>query len=170
MLELNIMTKPKISIVVGIIEKTRAIGLGSELLVRVSDDLKRFKALTTGHAIIMGRKTYESIGKALPNRTNIVVTRNPEYKLGDAIVCQNIEDAIAKAREIEKEEIFVIGGGEIYKQALPFTDKLYLTLFKTEKEGDIFFPDYSEFTKETFREERRDEKTGISYTWVDLEK
>src|SRR4051812_18739461 len=117
------MTKPQISIVVGIIEKTRAIGLGSELLVRNSDDLKRFKMLTTGHTVIMGRKTYESIGRPLPNRTSIVITRNPDFKVGGVIVCTSLEDAIEKAKEIEKEEVFVIGGGEIYTQALPFTDK-----------------------------------------------
>ncbi len=164
------MTNPKISIVVGIIEKTRAIGRGSDLLVRISDDLKRFKSLTTGHAVIMGRKTYESIGRPLPNRTNIVITRNPDFKPEGVIMCGSLEEALAKAREIENEEIFVMGGGEIYKQALPFTDKIYLTLFKTEAEGDIFFPDYSEFTKETFRENRKDEKTGIEYVWIDLER
>jgi dihydrofolate reductase len=164
------MTKPEISIVVGIIEKTRAIGRGSDLLVRIPDDLKRFKSLTTGHPVIMGRKTYESIGKPLPNRTNIVVTRNADFKAEGVIVCTNIEDAIAEGTKKDSKEIFIIGGGEIYKQALPFTDKIYLTLFKTEIGGDVFFPDYSEFTKETFREERFDEKTGIHYTWVNLEK
>ncbi len=155
---------------VGIIEKTRAIGLGSELLVRISDDMKRFKALTTGHTVIMGRKTYESISRPLPNRTNIVITRNADFKAEGVIVCPSLEAAIEKGRQIEKEEIIIMGGGEIYKQALPFTDKIYLTLFKIEKEGDVFFPDYSEFTKEMFREERFDEKTGIHYTWVNLEK
>jgi dihydrofolate reductase len=164
------MTKPKISIVVGIIEKTRAIGQDNDLLLRVADDLRRFKALTTGHAIVMGRKTYESIGRPLPNRTNIVVTRNPDFRPESVIVCGSLESALDKAREMEKEEVFVIGGGEIYKQALPFTDKLYLTLFHTDVPGTIFFPDYSDFTKETFREDRVDEKTGVKYTWLDLER
>lgn len=164
------MTKPKISIVVGIIKDTRAIGRGSDLLVRISDDMKRFRSLTTGHPVIMGRKTYESIGKPLPNRTNIVITRNPDFAAEGVIVCQTRDEALQKAEEVETEEIFIIGGGEIYKQFLPLTDKLYLTLFDTEAEGDIFFPDYSEFTSETFREERVDEKTGVKYTWVDLER
>jgi dihydrofolate reductase len=164
------MTKPKISIVVGIIEKNRAIGRDNNLIVRVSDDLKRFKAITTGHPIIMGRKNYESIGRPLPNRTNIVITRNPDYKPEGVVVVASLEEALAKAKEVDSQEIFIIGGGEIYKQALPFTDKIYLTLFHTDAEGDIFFPDYSEFTKETFREERVDEKSGIKYSWVDLEK
>lgn len=164
------MTKPKISIVVGIIEKTRAIGRGSELLVRISDDLKRFKALTTGHAVIMGRKTYESIGKALPNRYNFVISRNPNYTLPDAKVCRSLEDAIVAASAVENTEVFIIGGGEIYTQALPFTNKIYLTLFHTEVEGDVLFPEYKEFVKETHREERFDEKTGVKYTWIDLER
>ena len=164
------MTKPQISIVVGITKKNRAIGNGGKLLVHISDDLKRFKQITSGHPIIMGRKTFESIGRPLPNRTNIIMTRNPDFKADGVIVSPNIEDAIKKAGEIDGQEIFLIGGGEIYAQGLPFTNKLYLTLFDVDLEGDVLFPDYPEFTKETFREERVDEKTGVHYTWVNLER
>ncbi len=168
--------KVKVSIVVAITSKNAAIGNGGKLLVYISDDLKRFKATTTGHAIIMGRKTYESIGRLLPGRPNFIVTRNIGFQVPGAIICSSIGDAIGKATKAElaghaeNKEIFLIGGGEIYKQGLPFTDKLYLTLVQSDLEGDVFFPDYSEFTKETFREDRVDEKTGLKYAWVDLER
>ncbi len=164
------MTKPKISIVVALGKKTRTIGKGADLLWRISDDLKRFKILTTGHPIIMGRKTFQSIGKALPNRTNIIVTRDTDFKAENCMVVYSIEDALAEAEKIESSEIFVIGGGEIYTQALPFVDKLYLTLVESDIGGDIFFPEYPEFTEEVFREEKRDDKTGLKYTWVDLKR
>ncbi|MEO8637969.1 MAG: dihydrofolate reductase [Candidatus Taylorbacteria bacterium] len=172
------MTKPKISIVVAITRKNAAIGQGGKLLFRIPDDLKRFKAITRGHPIIMGRKTFESIGRPLPERENLVVTRNKDYHPEGVIVLHSIEEAIEKAREIENQsgndngrrEIFVIGGGEIYKEALPFVDKLYLTLVESDAEGDVFFPDHSDFKKETFRENRSDLKTGLHYTWIDLER
>ncbi|TAK57193.1 dihydrofolate reductase [Patescibacteria group bacterium] len=164
----NNVTKPKISIVVALGKKIRAIGKGADLLWKISDDLKRFKMLTTGHPIIMGRKTFQSIGRALPNRTNIIVTRDVNFKAENCITAHSIEEALAEAKKVEQSEIFVIGGGEIYTQALPFVDKLYLTLVESDVEGNIFFPEYPEFTKETFREERKDEKTGLVYTWVDL--
>ena len=183
--------------VVAVTKKDAAIGNGGKLLHRISDDLKRFKAITKGHPVIMGRKTFESIGRPLPERTNIVITRNPDRlrsdlsadlrsDLASVTIVSSLEEAIEKAGEIESQrlnlssdprfnlsvpEIFVIGGGEIYKQALPFTDKLYLTIVESDAEGDVFFPDWrKDFTKETFREERFDEKTGLKYTWVDLER
>ncbi|MES2216578.1 MAG: dihydrofolate reductase [Patescibacteria group bacterium] len=168
--------KVKVGIVVAITSKNAAIGNGGKLLVYISDDLKRFKAITTGHAIILGRKTYESIGRLLPGRPNFIVTRNIGFQVPGAIICTSIEDAIAKASKAElaspteKKEIFLIGGGEIYRQGLPFTDKLYLTLVESDAEGDVFFPDYSEFKNVTFKEDRVDEKTGLKYSWIDLER
>ncbi|MBX4198136.1 dihydrofolate reductase [Candidatus Parcubacteria bacterium] len=162
------MQKPKISIIAGIQKKDRGIGKDNQLLWKISDDLKRFKALTSGHVIISGRKNFESIGRPLPNRTNIIITRNPEYKAEGCIIVVSLEEALAKAKELEKEEIFIMGGGEIYKQALPFTDKLYLTIIDGEKPADIFFPDYSEFTKEIFREEYLD--NDPPYIFLELEK
>jgi len=163
-------TKPKISIVVAITKKDAAIGNGGKLLVHISDDLKRFKAITMGHPIIMGRKTFESIGRPLPDRTNFIVTRNPDFKAANVVAFHSLEDALAKAGELD-DEVFLVGGGEIYKQGLPYADKLYLTIVDTDAEGDVFFPDWrKDFTKETFREERVDPKTGLKYTWVDLER
>jgi len=162
---------PHINIIVSVTHKNLAIGKNSgELLFRISDDLKRFKALTMGHPILMGRKTCESIGHPLPGRTNIVITRNPEFKAEGCLTANSLEEGLRKARELDNE-IFVIGGGEIYKQAFPYARKLYLTIVESDAEGEVFFPDWrNDFTKEIFREERVDEKTGLKYTWVDLER
>ena len=172
--------KQKISIVVAVAKGANAIGNGGKLLFRISDDLKRFKKLTKGHPVIMGRKTFESIGRPLPERTNIVITRNPDYRAANIITVHSLEEAIQKAGELDSE-VFVIGGGDIFKQALPLVDKLYLTIVESDAQGDVFFPNGAsptgtspdwrkDFTKETFREERFDEKTGLKYTWIDLER
>ncbi len=154
------------------------LGKDNQLLWHIPDDLKRFKQLTLGHPIIMGRKTFESIiaslGKPLPGRTNIVVTRDPtfpaRFHLAGVVVASSIEEAIEKAKQAPGgDEIFIGGGGEIYRQALPLVDKLYLTLIDDDKEGDSYFPAYeSEFTKKVFEEER--EYEGLKYRWVDVER
>lgn len=167
----------KISIIAAL-SRSNALGKDKSLLFRISDDLRRFKRLTRGHPVIMGRRTFESIGRPLPERTNIVVTRNPDFKAEGVVTAASLEEAIEKAASLvsrhgeEKEkEIFIIGGGEIFRQALPRTDKLYLTLVESDAQGDVFFPDWrSNFTKEVFREERRDEKTGLRYAWIDVER
>ncbi len=163
-------TKPIISAIAAISEKTRALGKGNDLIWKIPDDLKRFRALTSGHPIIMGRKTYESIGRALPNRLNIIVTRQPDFQVQGALTCHSLEEALEKAKKAAgAEEIFVIGGGELYKEALPFTDRLYLTLIQANAEADIFFPEYeNQFKKEIFREEKMFGDLG--YKWVTLEK
>ncbi|MDP3646146.1 MAG: dihydrofolate reductase [bacterium] len=154
------------------------LGKDNKLIWHIPDDLKRFKILTTGHPIIMGRKTFESIitilGKPLPNRTNIVVTHHPESMIdfvnqssGNVVVAGSIEEAIEKGKALDAQEMFVIGGAQIYEAALPFTDKLYLTLIDDDKEADSFFPPYEDqFTKKVFEEAR--EWNGLKYTWVDL--
>ena len=154
-------------------EENHAIGKDNHLLWYIPDDLKRFKALTLGHPVIMGRKTFESIlsalGKPLPGRTNIVITRNTGYRHEGATIAHSLEEAIAKAREIDSEEIFIGGGSEIYRQALSYVDRLYLTLIDDEKDGDAFFPEYEkEFTKKTLEEER--DWNGLKYRWVNLER
>src|SRR3989344_3880057 len=147
-----------ISIIAAVGRNNRAIGKAGALLWRISDDLKRFKVLTAGHTVIMGRKTFDSIGKALPNRTNIVITRNPYFKADGVIVVKSLEEAIQKsldsqnlARDTDNKnsEVFIIGGGEIYRQALQFCEKLLLTEVESDAEGDTFFPDWrNDFTKE----------------------
>lgn len=155
------------------IGRKRELGKGNELLWRIPDDLKRFKTLTLGHPVIMGRKTFESIfaalGKLLPGRTNIVVTRDASWHHAGALSASSIQEAIEKAKDAEGgDEIFIGGGAEIYRQALPLADKLYLTLIDDEKEGDSYFPPYPEFTKVVSEESQ--EYEGLKYRWVDLER
>ena len=159
------------------IGKNRELGMENQLLWHIPDDLKRFKQLTLGHPIIMGRKTFESIvqkiGKPLPERTNIVVTRDPTYKGPSStgvLVASSLEEALAMAKDQPgSEEIHIGGGAQIYEQALPYVDKLYLTLIDDEKPADSFFPPYeSEFTKKTFEEKH--EWNGLAYTLVTMER
>lgn len=160
---------PRISLIAAL-TNTRAIGKENDLLLIIPDDLKRFKALTTGHAVLMGRKTWESLperARPLPNRTNIVISRDKDYAAPGAIVCTSLEDALRAAEGMD--EVFVIGGGELFKATLPRADKLYLTLIDSDEDGDIHFPPYEElFTKIVFEEAH--EYNGITYRWVDLER
>jgi len=136
-----------ISIIVAV-GKNREIGSKNGLLWKIPGELKRFREITEGHPVIMGRKTYESIGRPLPNRTNIVITRNSDFYPKGVLVVKSLAEAIEKAKTIDSKEIFVIGGGQIYAQALPLAHKLYLTLVnKTFLEADTFFPNYAEFSK-----------------------
>lgn len=157
----------KISIIVAM-DKKRGIGKGNKLLWQIPEDMRRFKKLTSGHVVIMGRKTFESIGKVLPHRTDIIITHNSSLIIQDAIVVSSLEDALNKAKEVEKEEAFVIGGGQIYQQALPFADKLYLTIVEAEKEADTFFPDYADFKKVVDR--GGGEWEGYKYRFEEREK
>lgn len=148
----------------------RELGEGNKLIWHIPSDMKRFKEKTLGHPIIMGRKTYESIGRLLPNRTNIVVTRDPDFKVEGAIICNSIEEAIEKAKgEQGSDETFIIGGAQIYSLAIKYADKLYLTKIYSEAPmADAFFPDYSAFGKVVFRQPG--EEDSIQYEFVDLEK
>jgi len=157
------------------IGKNRELGKGGRLLWHIPDDLKRFKELTLGHPIIMGRKTFESVvgyvGGPLPDRTNIIITRDSNYSYEGAIVTHSLEEAIELAKSRPgADEIHIGGGAELYKQALPLIDKLYLTLIDAEApEADAFFPEYADqFTKKVFEEQR--EWKGMKYTWIDLER
>ena len=169
-----IMTnKAPIVIVAGIGRNTRAIGKDNGLLWHVPADLKRFKELTLGHPIIMGRKTFESIleilGKPLPNRTNIIVTRDTTYTHDGTTVVHNIEDAIAVARTESPKEIHIGGGAEIYTQILPRVSKLHLTLFDDEATGDTFFPEFIDDFEIT-KEHPPQEHNGLTYQWVDFQR
>ena len=159
---------PKISLIAALSSADRAIGKENKLLWKIPEDMRRFKSLTTGHVVIMGRKTFESIGKPLPNRTNIVLTRSESFAPAGTIACRSLDEALTAARKIEQEEIFVIGGAEIYKEAMPIADKLYLTIVQSSAPGDAFFPDYSSFQSITAR------KAGamgeIEYAFMDLER
>ncbi len=136
------MQKPIVSAIAAV-GKNRELGKGNKLIWRIPEDLKRVKVLTTGHPIIMGRNTYESIGRPLPERTNIVLTRDESYKAPGCIVTTSLYEALQKAREIEDEEIFIFGGAAVYEAALPYTNKLYMTeINATDPEADSFFPEY----------------------------
>ena len=161
--------------IIAAIGKNRELGKDNQLLWHIPDDLKRFKQLTLGHPVIMGRKTFDSIaaalGKPLPSRTNIVVTRDTVRHADDSVVrVPNIEAALEFARHAPGgEDIFIIGGGQLYAQALPQADRLYLTLIDDAREADTFFPTYEElFTKKVFEEDR--EWNELAYHWIDLEK
>lgn len=126
------------SIIVAI-SKNNAIGKDNELLWNIPEDLKHFKDTTSGHTIIMGRKTFESIGRALPNRRNIIITRDESYSKDGVEIVNSLIKALDACKY--EDEVFVIGGGEIYRQALPFADKLYVTHVEKEYEADTFFPE-----------------------------
>lgn len=162
------------------IGENRELGKDNKLLWYIPEDLQRFKALTSGHPVIMGRKTFESIGKVLPRRLNIVVTRDVSYKKEGITVCSSIKEAISVAKEqvinnkdqrkqqSTENEVFIIGGGEIYRQAMPFVDRLYLTIVHNSFDADTFFPEYPEFTKVI--EEEDHEGSKYHYTWLTLER
>lgn len=160
----------KVSIIAAI-GKNRELGRGNELLWHIPDDLKRFKGLTTSHPVIMGRKTWDSLperARPLPNRTNIVVSRQ-QLEIPSALVAGSVSEAIEKALELDQQEVFVIGGAQVYEAALPYTDRLYLTIIDDTKAADTFFPAYENiFTKKISDEER--EHNGLHYRWVDLER
>ncbi|MBT2685843.1 dihydrofolate reductase [Bacillus sp. ISL-37] len=121
-------------------DENRVIGYHNQLPWRLPEDLKFFKRVTMGHPIAMGRKTYESIGKPLPGRENIVITRDDNYDPEGCTVMHSIDEMLAYAAENKSEEIFVIGGAEIFKEVLQHADKLYLTMIHHQFEGDTFFP------------------------------
>ena len=160
--------------------KNRTIGLDGAMPWHVPEDLKFFKRVTMGHPVIMGRKTYQSIGAALPGRTNIVVTRNKDFEAADADVVHDLSEALTKAKATEelwrpdggREEIFVIGGADIYGQALPEAQRIYMTEVHQELPGDAFFPELAEGEgKETDGQDRDPETPGgPAYSLVILDR
>ncbi len=156
------MKNPRISMIVAV-DEVRAIGKDNRLLWNIPEDLQRFKRLTTGHAIIMGENTYHSIGRPLPNRTNIVVTLDQNLVLPGVLVVHSLDEALAVARGQEAEEVFVIGGASIYKQMLPRVERLYLTLVEGTHDADTFFPDYAEFGNIVSQEAGKDENHPHTY-------
>jgi len=143
----------KLSLVVAMSEN-RVIGVNNHLPWNIPEDLKRFKEITLHHPIVMGRKTFESIGRVLPKRTNIVVTRDKTYRVESGAVVHSFEEALEWARQAPgSEEVFVIGGSEIFKLALPLAWRIYLTEVSWPFEGDTFFP---HFPETEFREVKRE--------------
>lgn len=159
---------------IAVTNKNRAIGFKNKLLWNLPPDLEHFKKITAGHTVIMGSNTFASLGRPLPNRVNIVITKNKDFRAPGCIVVFSPEEAIERAKEEEKKladdhkEIFVIGGGSIYAQMLPKTQKLYLTIVDDEPlEVDSFFPDYSEF-KKIIKESEVYEYGGLKYKFIEL--
>ena len=166
----------KISIIAAI-GKNRELGKNNKLLWHIPEDMKRFRQLTEGHAVIMGRKTFDSIGKPLPNRMNIVITKNPNVfqsinRLNNLIVVDSLDKAVETAKSFELKvanpEIFIIGGGSIYKQAISIADRLYLTIIDGTFNADTFFPDYSNFKKTAYSKDSSDK--NYLYSFMNLEK
>ncbi|MDA0757668.1 MAG: dihydrofolate reductase [Bacteroidetes bacterium] len=148
------------------VSENNVIGKDNKLIWYLSDDLKHFKELTKGHAVIMGRKTFESMPKALPNRTNIVITRKTDYVANDAIVVNSLNQALEKA--VDDKQPFIIGGGEIYSLAIKIADRIELTRVHTDLEGDAYFPEIDHsIWEEVSREKRlKDEKHDYDFTFV----
>lgn len=128
--------------------KNRVIGCGLEIPWRISEDFKHFKKVTTGHAMIMGRKTWDSIGRALPDRLTVVVTRDQNFALPDGVLrASSVDDALALCRERSSEwgdDVFIVGGGEIYRQTLDRCHRIYLTIVDSEPVGDVLYPELNE--------------------------
>ena len=155
-----------ISLVVAVAENG-VIGKDNDLAIRISADLKRFKALTMGKPLITGRKNYESIGRPLPGRKNIVITRQKDYAPEGVIVVHSFEEALEAAEPAD--EAMVMGGAEIFKLALPRADRFYLTEIHASPDGDTFMPPWNrDEWKEVFREDHPPEGDTPAYTYVDL--
>jgi dihydrofolate reductase len=154
---------PRISIIAAL-ARNRVIGIENRLPWRLPEDLARFKALTLGHPVVMGRKTFESLGRPLPGRTNIVITRNPGYRPAGCLVADSLSAALALCREAD--EAFFIGGAELYAQALPLADRLYLTEVQLDAAGDAWFP---EFDRGAFREVSRESHRGAKGDALDFD-
>ena len=161
----------QISIIVAV-SQNGVIGKDNQLIWRLPDDLKRFKRLTLGHPMIMGRKTYDSIGKPLPGRTSIVVSRNPNLSIEGVLVANTFEEALEKAAFTGADEVFVIGGGNIYEESLQLADKIYLTDVHTVIDGDTFFylPNKAEWKEVANTNHPADERHAFAFDFIDLEK
>lgn len=164
---------PPIVIVAGIGKTTRAIGKNNGLLWHVPSDMRRFKALTMGHPVIMGRKTFESIvailGKPLPGRTNIVVTRDEQYAYQGVRIAHSLPEALRLACEENPSEIHIGGGEELYKQALPLVSRLHITWFFEDKDGDTHFPAFEDdFIP--INEHPAQAENEVHFQWIDYER
>lgn len=164
---------PVISAIAAIGARSRALGKNNALLWRIPEDMARVRTLTEGHTLIMGSNTFRSIGRALPRRENIVLSSSPDFSAEGVWVARSLQEALTRAREFEEQkqngEVFIFGGAQVYRDALPFTERLYLTLVESEAEGDTFFPEYQHlFTREIERVEGEHE--GVRYLFVTLER
>lgn len=144
------------------------IGINNGLPWKMPDDTAYFKNKTMGHHVVTGRKNYEAEGKALPGRVNLVLTRNRHFQIPDGEVFHKIEDAIEFAKKAEEDELFIVGGEEIYNLAMPLTDRIYLTRIHTKVEGDTYYPalDYSTWKEISKSEHKKDTKNPFGYDFI----
>ena len=150
--------------IIAAVASNRVIGRDNDLPWHLPEDLKQFRCLTMGHHIIMGRKTFESLGRLLPGRTTVVVSRQPDYAVEGAKVATGLHEALAACAG--DEEVFVIGGAELYREALALADKLYLTEIEAEFDGDAWFPEYDRADWREQSRERRVSADGLAYSFV----
>lgn len=161
---------PIISIIAAI-GKNHELGKNNDLLWHISADLKRFKKITSGHPVIMGRKTFNSINnKPLPNRRNIIITHSVRYAFPDVEIVHSVTEALKKIGD--DEEVFILGGATIYEQFLPFTDKMYLTLIDKEYDADTFFPRFDPEQWKTLENISitDDNQAGVKYSFITLQR
>lgn len=158
-----------LSIVVAIAENY-AIGKDNQLLWHLPADLKHFKTITSGHTIIMGRKTYDSIGKPLPNRRNIVVTRNQDLVIPGTEVCNSLQEAIAQCQQ--ETEVFLIGGAQLYQEGIDLTNRIYLTRVHQNFDADSYFPEIDplQWEESDIENHHPDEKNRLAYTFSTLDR
>ena len=157
----------KLSSIVAI-ANNRVIGVDNTLPWHLPEDLKRFRALTMGHHIIMGRKTYDSLGRLLSGRTTVIVTRNPNYKVEGALVANSLEAAIALCKG--DDEAFLIGGAELYQDGLKLSNRLYITEIDLSVNGDAYFPEYSLNEWQEISREAHVSEQGLSFSYVTYER
>lgn len=153
----------QLSIIVAI-ANNQVIGVNNTLPWHIPEDLKRFRALTTGHHIIMGRKTYESLGRLLPGRTTVIVTRNKDYQLEGALIAHSLETALALCKN--DNEVFLIGGAELYQDGLKLADKLYLTKVDLTIDGDAFFPEFDLNLWQECSRETHNSAKGLPFSYI----
>ncbi len=156
-----------ISLIVAV-SNNHVIGKDNTLPWHLPEDLKRFRALTTGHHIIMGRKTYESLGRLLPDRTTVIVTRNKSYRVDGAIVVNSLPEAIEVCAS--DAEAFIIGGAELYHQGFKYAQKLYLTQVETVVEGDAFFPPIDESIWQEIARETHLSTSGLKFNYLNYKR
>lgn len=162
----------KISLI-GAVAKNNVIGKDNDMVWKLPDDFKRFKSLTSNHYILMGRKSFESLDGLLPNRTHIVITRNKDYTVPQGhYVFHNLEEGLEFCKSKNVAHLYVIGGGEIYKEALPHADELQLTEVNASPDGDSFFPEFDKSNWSIVFQEfhPEDERHQFSFTYVDYER
>jgi dihydrofolate reductase len=162
-----IIIMPCISLIAAI-AKNRVIGVNNALPWHLPEDLKRFRALTTGHHIIMGRKTYDSLNRLLPGRTTVIVSRDPNLKVPGALVVNSLLQALVQCDA--DDETFIIGGAELYRDGLKFANKLYLTEIDAEYEGDVFFPELDRTSWQETTSSSQVSVSGIRYRYVTYER